>query len=322
MDIWQFWRDTLAGESRLIDENSPQCGFYKRRDGKGGQWLPVMIRYDDNGVLRCRVGSDSSADPFEVWTWCAGDPISKADAKHAFETGSFPGDAPAMGDNSGDVSLAEQIKDYAAQALAWLKKSGIKTKTDSDKAANYRAELLRLKKEAETAHETEKRPHLDAGRAVDAKFKPLIGEADAAASTIRAELTRWMNAEDARLQAEARAKYEAEQKVIAIARAEAEAARSKLMRDDPIAALTTPGPELPDAPPPPEPVKVQAGGQRGRKTGLREIETFVIEDHGKALAFFADSDEVKDLIAKMATRAGKAGVAVPGVVRKIEKVAA
>ena len=119
-DIWQFWRDALAGKEPAIDADSPQCGFFKLREGKDGPWSPVMIRMAGD-TMRCRVGDDSDADPFKVWTWCASRPISKEDAKHAFETGSFPGDAPAIGDNSGDLSLVERLSEYIIASLEWLK---------------------------------------------------------------------------------------------------------------------------------------------------------------------------------------------------------
>lgn len=323
-NIWQWWQDALAGKAPAIDANTPQCGFYKKRDGKGGKWLPVMIRFDDNGALRCRVGDDSAADPFDVWTWCAGNPVSKEAAKVAFETGSFPGDvelAP-VGHNSGDLSLAEQIRDYAATALGWLNKAGVKDKQSSDMAANYRAELLRLSKEADRERETEKRPHDEAAKAVQAKWKPLIDEATGAANTLRDELTKWMRAEEARLEAERRAKWEAEQKEAAAERKRIEDERAALMRDDPISALTSPEPELPAAPQPPEPVKVNAGGQRGRAAGLRTVTKYVVTDHTKALAFFAESEDVRELVQKLADRASKAGVAVPGVEKQETKVAA
>ena len=322
-DVWDWWRNALAGMDQPIDADSPQCGFYKIRDGKDGPWLPVMIRTGDAGQLRCRVGDNSDADPFKIWTWCAGRPISKEDAKVAFDTGNFPGDAPAaIGDNSGDLSLAEQIRDYAAQALGWLKKHGIKDTASKDRAANYRQELLRLRKEADSQRVAEKKPHDDAAKAVQAKWVPLIDEADAAAEKLRGELGAFMVAEKRAAEKAAREKYEAEQRAAAAARAEVEAQRAKLMRDDPIAALTSPELELPPEPLCPEPVKIQAGGQRGRKTGLREVTRYVVTDHKAALAFFADSEDVRELIGKLAERASKAGVAVPGVDRRIEEVAA
>lgn len=323
-DIWQWWRDALAGKAPAIDANSPQCGFYKKRDGKGGKWLPVMIRHDDHGALRCRVGDKSDADPFDVWTWCAGNPVSKDAAKVAFETGTFPGEVEiaGIGDNSATLTLAEQIKDYAATALGWLRKHGVKDKLSSDMAANYRAELLRLSKEADREREAEKRPHDDAAKAVQVKWKPVIDEASSAANTLRDELTRWMRAEEMKIEAERRAKWEADQRAAAAERARIEAERAKQMRDDPVAALTSPEPELPAAPPPPDPVKVNAGGQRGRAAGLRTVTKYIVTDHAKALAFFADSDDVRELVQKLADRAGKAGVAVPGVEKTTEKVAA
>lgn len=321
-DIWQWWRDALAGKESEIHADKPQCGFYRKRDGKGGKWLPVMIRFDNDNVLRCRVGNDSAANPHEVWTWCAGNPVSKEDAKHAFDTGSFPGEVAAIGDNSGDLSLAEQIRDFAGRAIEWFRKNGIKDKKSSDIAANYRAELIRMAKVADTEREAEKRPHLEASRAVDAKFKPLVDEATAAANEIRDGLTKWMRAEEARLEAEQRAKYETEKKAAEAARKEVEAQRAKQMIEDPIAALTSDPEPLPDLPPPPEPVKVQAGGQRGRKTGFREVTKYVITDYAAALAHCKDHPDVRAAVEKVCAGLAKAGATVPGVETKIEKVAA
>jgi len=321
-DVWQFWRDALAGKQPEINANEPQCGFFKKRDGKGGKWLPVMIRFDNDGVLRCRVGDDSAADPHDVWTWVAGNPVSKEDAKVAFETGSFPGEVATIGDNSGDLSLAEQIKEFASQALGWFRKHGVTDKKSSDMAANYRAELLRLAKSADGEREAEKRPHLEASRAVDAKFKPIIEEANSAANEIRDGLTKWMRAEEARLEAERQAKYEAERKAAEIARKAAEDQRAKQMAEDPIAALTSEPDPLPELPLPPEPVKIQAGGQRGRKTGFREVTKYVVTDYAAALAHVKDHPDVRAAVEKVCAAQAKAGAAVPGVETKVEKVAA
>lgn len=322
MQEFDWWSLALTGEKVEINADAPQSGFYKMRRHKDGPWLPVMIRVHE-GELRCRVGDDSSVDPLTVWTYCAGHPVTKDAAAYAFKHGKWESDAPAIGDNSGELSLPDQIRDYANQAIGWLRSIGsIKDKKQSDKAANYRAELLRLSKEADAAREAEKRPHDEAAKAVQAKWKPYIESAKDAADCIRDELTKWMRAEEARLEAERRAKWEAEQKAAEEARKAVEAQRAKQLADDPIAAMTAPEPELPMPPAMPEAVKVQAGGQRGRKTGLREVTRYVVKDHAAALAFFADSDDVKELVAKLAERASKAGATVPGVEKVIEKVAA
>lgn len=321
MNEWQWWQSALAGGNPDIHADTPQCGFFKMRDGKDGAWLPVMIRFDD-GALRARVGDNSDADPYKIWTFCAGRPISKEDAAHAFKTGHFPGDVPAIGDNSGDLSLAEQITDYVASAIDWLRKVGVKDTASKNMAANYRAELLRLCKEAETQHDVEKRPHMEAGRAIDAKFKPLISEATIAAAQLRDALTDYMTAEKRALEAEQRLKWEAEQRAATIARAEIEAQRAKLMWDDPIAALTSPEPEMPPMPPPPAAVKIQAGGQRGRKTGLREITRYRIDDYDAVLATVKDHADVRSAVEKVAASLAKAGAKVPGLVSFTEEIAA
>lgn len=319
-DEFQFWRDALAGKKPEIHADAPQSGYYRMRDGKGGAYLPVAI-WAVSGKQVCRVGS-RTVDPSDVWTYCAGNPVSKDDAKHAFETGSWPGDAPDIGHNSGDLSLAEQIKDYAAMALSWLKNSGVKDKTSADMAANYRAKLNELKKEADSARTTEKAPHLAKAREVDDKWRVPIAEAGDAAEEIRAALTAFMVAEEKRLKAEAEAKRKAEEERLAKERARIEAERAKRMEDDPALAMLDDEPELPMVPSEPEPVKVQAGGQRGRKTGLRSVTVYDITDYDAALAHVKSHPDVVAAVEKVARAQAKAGADVPGVTARVDKVAA
>jgi hypothetical protein len=318
-DAYTYWREALAGTFGPISPDYPQLGRYRMRKGKAGPYQPVAIFMQD-GAVKAAVGKDF-VDPLTIWTWCADKPVSEADYKQALATGSWPGDIN-IGHNSGNLSLKEEIEERASRALEWLAKNGIKTKVDADTAANYRAALLELKKRAETEHKTEKAPHLEAGKRVDAKYKPLIETADGAGATLRTELGKYL----AKVEAEERAKADAARKAEADrVRAEMEKqaiALAKRMQEDPIAALTEPKPELPVMQAPPEPVKVQAGGQRGRVTGLKTVTSYVVVDHVKALAFFADSEDVRQLVASMATKASKAGVSVPGVERKEERVAA
>lgn len=320
IDEFQFWRDTLAGKPVEIHEDAPQSGYYKMRIGKNGAWLPVAI-WTVNNEQVCRVGADKR-DPASVWTYCAGNPVSKEDAKHAFETGSWPGDAPEIGHNSGDLSLSEQISEYASMALAWLKKTGIKDKTSADMAANYRAKLNQLKKDADNARTQEKAPHLSAAREVDDKWREPIAEAGSAAEDLRAALTAFMVAEEKRLKAEAEAKRKEEEERIAKERARIEAERAERMEADPALAMLEPEPELPMAPAAPEPVKVQAGGQRGRKTGLKTVTVYEITDYEAALSHVKSHPDVIAAVEKVAKAQAKAGAVVPGVEAKTEKVAA
>lgn len=320
MDEFQFWRDSLAGKKPAIFADAPQSGYYRMREGKGTAYQPVAI-WTVNGKQVCRVAS-RTVEAADVWTYCAGNPVSKDDAKHAFETGSWPGDAPEIGHNSGDLSLAEQIKEYAEMALSWLRKSGVKDKTSADMAANYRAKLNELKKEADSARTTEKAPHLAKAREVDDKWRVPIAEAGDAAEEIRAALTAFMVAEEKRLKAEAEAKRKAEEERLAKERARIEAERAKRMEDDPALAMLDDEPELPMVPSEPEPVKVQAGGQRGRKTGLRSVTVYDITDYDAALAHVKSHPDVVAAVEKVVRAQAKAGAVVPGVEAKMERVAA
>lgn len=320
MDEFQFWRDALAGKKVEISADAPQPGYYKTRTRKDGPYVPVAI-WTANGELVCRVGNEKR-DPVSVWTFCADKPVSKDDAKHAFEHGTWPGDAPDIGHNSGDLSLAEQIAEYAAMALTWLKKTGVKDQVSADKAANYRAKLNQLKKDADDARTTEKAPHLSAAKAVDDKWRGPIAEATEAAEDIRAALTAFMVAEEKRLKAEAEAKRKAEEERVAKERARIEAERAEKMRVNPIAALTDQEPELPMAPAEPEPVKIQAGGQRGRKTGLKTVTVYEVTDYEAALSHVKSHPDVIAAVEKVAKAQAKTGAAVPGVEARTEKVAA
>jgi hypothetical protein len=319
-----YWNEALAGNMPPIYADQPHAGYYRVRQHKGGPFLPVCI-YLKDGALVALVGSAKNYRPaIEVWTYVADKPVTKEAAMHAFANGdAWLGDAPAtIGDNSGDVSLAEQIHDYAARAIEWLRKGGIKDATSKDAAANMRQKLLELRKRADAERETKKRPHLEASREVDASYKPMIDDADAAASQLRDALTAYMRDEEKRLQAEADAKRRAEAERIAAENKRREDERKALMDSDPALALSSPEPEPLPAPPPVEPVRVQAGGQRGRKTGLRTVTKYVVTDFAAALAHCKDHPAIREAVEKVCCAQAKAGATVPGVTETVEKVAA
>lgn len=307
-DVYAHWRESLAGRCPPISADYPMPGRYKMRRTKNGKFEPVAIFIDKQGELAAAVGKEF-VDPQSIWLQCVKYPVSEADYKHALKHGHFP-DEPAprtIGDNAPPETIEEQIPLEIEQATEWLQTVGeVKSQQDADIAGNRVSLLRKLKKEAESEHEREKAPHLEAGRRVDAKWKPLIGDCEIAIKALLAAVTKWANAEAAK-----RAK-EAEE---ARRKAEAEAAEKRRQaqaagQDDPIAEL------LPELPPPP--ARVQVGGARGPKIGLRTETVAVIEDYSAALAFFAQHDEVKSCVSTLAKRAAKAGVQVPGV--KIEKV--
>lgn len=325
MDDYHWWREALAGRMGEVHEDQPQPGFYKLRNGRDGPWKPVAI-WKAGGALVARV-ADESRDPLDVWVWCAKHPVPKLDAKHAFEHGAWPGDVP-LATNAATLSLQEEIADAIEQAEAFLRATPIDGKIAADTAANWRARLLDLGKQADNQRDAEKRPHDDAAKAVQAKWKPSIDRAAETANAIRDVITKWLREETARAEREAaerRAAAEAEtNRMQAELRAKAEemrqaiAAQGTTVSDSEFDKMV---PVLP-APVVAEPPRIQAGGQRGRKTGLRTITRYVIADYALALAAVKDHPDVRAAVEKVCAAQSRVGIAVPGVEAKQEQVAA
>lgn len=315
-DEFQNWRDALAGKEVALHADIPSPGYYKLRAVKDGPWLPVAI-WTKDGVLTARVGPNTK-DPFEIWTWCAGNPVKKDDAKQAFATGAWPGDV-TIGHNSGDLSLADEITEAIGQALEWLKTSGVTDKTSMDRAANYRARLMDLAKKADAERDGKVRPHLDAQREINAEYKPMVDSAKTAADTVRDALSRYMASEQEKARAAAAevARIENERRMAEYKRQQHDAARAAAL------AKTTEPPPPVEAPVmvAPEPIKLQAGGQRGKKASLREFTRYRVDDYAAALAHVRDHPEIRAAVEKVAFAQARTGAAVPGVSSFTEQVA-
>ena len=322
-----LWNRRLRGEDVMIDVETPHAGFYKMRSGRDGPYLPVAI-WRKEGELVCRVGT-TMRDPIEVWTYCAKNPVTREDAKFAFENGRWP-DMPeeAPRSNLPDdpfEALKMELEDKLAQAEALMAKGdAARTEKECNLARNIQAKILDLKNKADDLHAVEKNPVLEKGREIDDKYR-FRATAKTVADRLRDFFGAWLKAEEAKKRAEAQAKFEAERKAAEEVRAKVEAERKKLLAEDPIAALTSPEPELPEVPRAPEPVKVQAGGGFGRRAGLKTEYVGDIVDYDLALLHFKAHPDVKAVIEKLvkaAVKASKGTSEIPGVkIREDRKVA-
>ncbi len=335
-DQFAWWKAAVRGEPVTVTADRIESGFYFAKASKRGGRVPVAIWRNDAGELVGRWGSENSrkamaADEIAAqWTFVSGNPVLRTDYQHAFDHNHWPDGTPTTApkdDNaSADpfVSVLDQARDKIETAKSFLSGGPAKDKTRADMARNIQAGLLALKKEADGLHKAEKQPHLDASRAVDDKFR-FRDELDAIAKELRTVFEAFAKAEEARLRAEAQAKFEAER-----AAAEAERKRildeqAKQMRDDPIAAMTSPAPELPKVPEKPAEVKVQIGGGMGRASGLKTVHVPEITDYAATLKHYADHPDVVALIDKLvkaSVRVAKGKITIPGVVIKEDRVAA
>jgi hypothetical protein len=107
---------------------------------------------------------------------------SASSSREALPNSAPPSSPPTLGHNSGGVGEAEgfleDISIVLQSAEAWLEGIGdISSQIEADKAANYAERFGNLENRAEEARTAEKKPVLDLGRSIDAKWKPVISKA-------------------------------------------------------------------------------------------------------------------------------------------------
>lgn len=288
-DDYAFWREALAGLTGAVLEVLPQPGFYRLKRGAG--WQPIAIWRD--GPVIVSMIAEREIDPAQVWPACARHPVDEIAYNHAIETGLWPGAlsaAPAIGDNMPPADPAEALRssiaEAVAQAQAWLKGRQIVSQADADRIEAYVANISAAQKDAEAQHKVEKAPHLEAGRKVDAAWRPAIEAATNAIRMLKSALTPFLNARAAEKKAQA-------SKAIA---GGAEPVRSDL--------------------------RATTSGSHGRKVSLRTVRRGVIKNYPEALQFFAEHPEVRALVQKLADKVAAVGGTVPGVETVTEQVAA
>jgi len=172
-DGYEWWRDALAGRPAETVESEPHDGFYRMRQHKGGPWLPVAIFVNKGGEQIARVAGDVRK-PEDVWTYCAGNPVSQADAKHAFEHGHWPGDIEATEGVVADVTDDDDAKAVLVaiidQAREWAKnppKPEDITKEIADRAANFDDRVIKVEKAAKVQRDKEFAPIADEIKRLD-----------------------------------------------------------------------------------------------------------------------------------------------------------
>jgi hypothetical protein len=323
-DIYQPYRDMLAGREVPIHADRPYPGRYKMK--RNGAFVPVAIGPDSDGNILAQVDG-KMMDAEAVWTHCAKHPVPQNAYKFRLANGHWPDEPkPSIGHNMPSdpfEALLAEIADKSEQANSLLNQHPeIKAQQTCDLFRNMQAQLLALHKRADTLHEEQKRPVLDQGRAIDERFR-FRGAIRVLTERLRSRFETFLKVEERRQQEAARQKYEAERAAAEAERKRIEVERAKLMENDPIQALTTPAPELPELPLAPEPVKVQAGGGFGRKAGLKSVWVPVLTDFDAAVKHYADNAKLRELVQKLAdadVRTGKR--TIPGFDVKEDRRAA
>lgn len=308
VDQYSFWRRRMAGEVVPIHDGEPQAGFY-RLVGKDGYSQPVAYWFGKEGDLRCRIGNKDVNEQTanERWPWASKKPITHEVYKAVIAGGPWPDQhegvtrdransdgAPADDSFEG---LKDRIEDLARDAETLIAAGAAADQSAADRASDLANRLAELQKTADAARKIEKKPHDEAVAAVQAKWNPLLGVADIYKRIKSAVITPYLVAEDQkRKAAETEARRLAE-----------EAAKAGA--------------------PIPEPVTMQrsapkAGSGGRRSVALRSVKVVTITDRAALLAFFANNEQVTEVLQKLAEKVTAAGVTVPGVTVTEEQRAA
>jgi hypothetical protein len=318
---YAFWRAALKGEKQAVQENNPQCGFYRRRLLKDGPWLPIAFWRNAEGEVVCGL-QGKLVDPVEHWTYAVKSPITEECYRTRLESGIWQdgSDAgrPPLSNMPADPfeALKLEVDDKIEQAESWLQTTpNAASQTDADMARNMQAGLLALNKRADALFKAEKLPITEAGRAVDAKFRFRETIAGVAAK-LRSVFETFLKEEERRQAESARRAFEEKRKAAQDARRKAEEEQARLMTEDPALALISEPEPLPELPLAPAPAKLQAGGGTGRKAGLKTEFVPVIEDYPATLKHFEHHAEIRAAVEKLVraeVRLNKAQSKIPGV---------
>lgn len=321
MNDWDWWERRLAGEPMQMSESTPHAGFYrmpaKAAYGARKTFTPVAYWPDGNGGLNCRFdGKDvSQQHGRDIWTRVGDHPVSQEAYHNKCEdeeadgtpnpnyTGRWPDEhelvpmdkapppeqpvaaftTPGLGHNAPPdetepltfAQLEDKIDNLAREADKRLEGPPIADQDEADRIANLSDALAELHKIADASRAAERKPFDEGMKAIARKWAPILLRAELYKNLKFTLLTPWFS----------KAKKQAEQA------AAAQAAEG--------------------APPPKSTPKPRAG-TRGRAMTLKTTKSAQIDDYPAALAFFADSEDIKKCVQTLADRAVRAGLTVPG----------
>lgn len=325
VDPWKWYFAALKDPSEigksLIATTTPEQGYFRARS-KGGQWEPVAIYYPEGSDQLVAYRGGKEVIPDEIWTWCLRQPITYEQYQKAMAGDGFDDEPPApVGHNSGETDPFDAIRlemiGEAETADEFLK-SEVKTQEQADKAGIWAKRFTDLAKRADAEREREKAPHLQAGRDVDDKWRPLVGDAKDKAAALKKHVEAFLIARKREEEARARkAREEAEtlRRMAEEATREAKDERDLNERNELLRQAQEADKDAE--------VKNASAGRTGARVSVRVEKVGVVTDYGKAASALVAMNhrDLIETIDKLAQRAAKGGMAFDGMeIREVEKV--
>lgn len=110
-----------------------------------------------------------------------------------------------------DIAFSTAIDDLYDEAGNWLDGTPLENQAQADAVGKIMGGLRAIRKDADAARKVEKKPHDDAGKAVQDKWLPILAKADRVIEAAQRPLTDWLARQEAeRIAREAEARAEAD----------------------------------------------------------------------------------------------------------------
>lgn len=172
---WTWWQNALQGNIGPVHDGEPQSGYYRMKANKSGRWIPVAIWRNGEGEWCGLMAESIEIDPRDVWTWVCMHPIQYDVYTRARTEGDFFDEPPFLqeAEYTGCHDLIDAICADIDREIQLYEECGT-----AANAPGWTRRVSKLVRRADDARKAEKQPFMDIGRAVDAKWTPIITKAN------------------------------------------------------------------------------------------------------------------------------------------------
>jgi hypothetical protein len=289
-DPYAYYFARLDGQDVQPQARAPEAGFYRRRSHAFPGWIAVAIWPTDDGQMQgLEIPPTGGAphavlDPEELialFGMCWDNPVAEDVWRAVTERGEAWPDDPPEPKPATNLS-ADPLEEILYQLRGEEEELGrflaqpIDSQDKADRAANWSGRLDELEKKADELRRQEKKPHDDAAKRVQERWRPVCELADQLKRKVKSALTPWLAREE---------KRRAEERQLAM----------HAGRDVPAA-------------------KKGKAGTVGRAVSLTTIKTAVIDDYHALATYLIDQGNVdlRDSLQQIANKLARAGATAPG----------
>lgn len=212
-----------------------------------------------------------------------------------------------------DIAFSMAADDLYAEAANFIDGAPVETQGQADALAKIITDAKQIRKDADAARVEEKRPHDDAAKAVQEKWRPVLTKVEDVIAAVQKPLTGWLQAQEIERQ---RIAYEAQVEADRLTAEAIAAAKTSSSLEDLTATR-----ELQDAAVKAGKIAKQAGKAKahvqggGRAIGLRTYWEASLTDSAAALRWAREThpDDLKEFLRELAGKAVNAGAReIPG----------